>query len=154
MVKLDARVARRSRRFGDWAIENAQGIASTAPVTCCHRELYCYQHRLWRRPLLTAGWATSSWSSSLPRDSTCGAAVSAGRTVIGSGIAVDSAGNVLLTGYFMGTADPRRRRLSSAGANDFAVKIDARDSTCGAAASVEQARIAASVSSSTAPATS
>jgi cysteine-rich repeat protein len=43
----------------------------------------------------------------------------------GYGIAVDSAGNVLLTGYFLGTADFGGGPLSSAGSNDvFAVKLD------------------------------
>jgi cysteine-rich repeat protein len=45
----------------------------------------------------------------------------------GYGIAVDSADNVLLTGYFQGTADFGGGPLSSAGNNDiFAVKLDAQ----------------------------
>ena len=45
----------------------------------------------------------------------------------GLGIAVDSAGNVLLTGYFSGTADFGGGPLSSAGGYDsFAVELDAQ----------------------------
>jgi cysteine-rich repeat protein len=46
---------------------------------------------------------------------------------VGLGIAVDSAGNVLLTGYFIGTADFGGGPLSSAGNDDiFVVKLDAQ----------------------------
>ena len=72
----------------------------------------------------------------------------------GSDVAVDSAGNVFLTGSFSGPADFGSFTLTSAGDSDaFVVKLDPNGSTSGRIAGEERPETSAAASPSTRPAT-
>jgi cysteine-rich repeat protein len=127
-VKLDAQGQHMwSRRFGGTSDDHGRAIAVDSAGNVLLTGYFWGTVDFGGGPLSSAGWDTFAVKLDAQGQHLWSRRLGGTGVDIGDDIAVDSAGNVLLTGYFQGTADFGGGPRSSAGGYDiFAVELDAQ----------------------------